>query len=191
MIPHAALWTAALLELDVQSVGQWMLHRPIVLGPLLGLMTGQWELGAAMGVTLELLYADALPIGSWIPPNAAVATGSSLILSSMQDLPPGACLLAGLAMGSAYSLWADQPLRQWRSRWNDSSAPLSRILALCLASEVLCAAASLYAFALLSPVIGAAWGRLPEILIQGAEALWKLAPLLGAATLLSILNPFK
>lgn len=191
MIPHAALWAAALIELDVQSVGQWMLHRPIVLGPLLGLLSGQWELGTAMGMTLELLYADALPIGSWVPPNAAVATGSSLILSSSQGIPPGACLLAGLVMGSAYCPLVDQILKQWRSRWNASSVPLSRILALSLALEVVCAAAFLYAFALSSPWIAAAWGLLPQILRQGAEALWKLAPLLGAATLLNILNPFK
>ena len=41
---------AALLELDTTYAGQWLISRPIIAGPLFGLITGDLMAGIQVGV---------------------------------------------------------------------------------------------------------------------------------------------
>ena len=46
--------------------------RPIVLGPLVGLILGDLQTGLVIGATLELMFMGAISIGAYIPPDVNV-----------------------------------------------------------------------------------------------------------------------
>ena len=64
-----------LLSLDVSAVGQFMLSRPIVVGPLVGTVTGHVELGLTMGALIELLWIADVPVGAHLPSGPLHAFG--------------------------------------------------------------------------------------------------------------------
>ncbi len=59
----------ALLWLDRSHAFQFMISRPIVAGPLVGLCLGNPLDGLIVGGMLELLWARNLPLGSSAPPD--------------------------------------------------------------------------------------------------------------------------
>ena len=48
-----------LLWLDRYQIGQLMIFRPIVVGPIIGGALGDFSLGLAVGVLFEVLWLDA------------------------------------------------------------------------------------------------------------------------------------
>ncbi|MBA4056781.1 MAG: PTS sugar transporter, partial [Marivirga sp.] len=57
-------------------LGTTLLNRPLVLGPLVGLVLGDLEQGIIIGATLELIFMGNIKIGAAIPPD--VITGGVL-----------------------------------------------------------------------------------------------------------------
>ena len=49
------------------------LYRPIVVGPVVGLILGNPELGLILGANVELMLVGSMPIGGAQPPNAGLA----------------------------------------------------------------------------------------------------------------------
>ena len=58
------------------GVGNSMIQRPIVMGPLVGLVLGDVNAGLAVGATLELAFMGNVTIGAALPPEIT-AGGSS------------------------------------------------------------------------------------------------------------------
>jgi mannose/fructose/N-acetylgalactosamine-specific phosphotransferase system component IIC len=56
-----------------------MLGRPLVAGLILGLAAGQAGFGVWMGLSAELLWLAALPLGGQITPNACLAVSAAFI----------------------------------------------------------------------------------------------------------------
>ncbi|CAI3328524.1 PTS sugar transporter subunit IIC [Enterococcus cecorum] len=54
------------------ATGTNMIQRPIVLGPLVGLVMGDLQLGITIGATLELAFLGQMSVGAYIPPNVIV-----------------------------------------------------------------------------------------------------------------------
>ncbi len=54
------------------------LDRPLSFALLWGLITGQWELAAGIGVFCELFWLDLFPAGTYIPPHGQLAVVYSL-----------------------------------------------------------------------------------------------------------------
>ena len=54
------------------GIGTPYLNRPIILGPLVGLILGDLTTGIIIGGTLEVFFLGQMAIGSYIPPDAAV-----------------------------------------------------------------------------------------------------------------------
>ncbi len=75
------LW-GVLVGLDLASVAQTMISRPIVAGTVAGMILGDATTGAAVGVVLELFALEVLPVGASRYPDyglgavAAVATAT-------------------------------------------------------------------------------------------------------------------
>lgn len=63
----------AVLFLDAWPVGQTMLSRPIVAGPLAGLTLGAPGEGAFWGAIFEAVYLGVLPVGAARYPDAGLA----------------------------------------------------------------------------------------------------------------------
>ena len=72
----------ALICLDRVAV-QIMISRPVVAGPLMGLILGDMLTGLVTGALLELLWIDRIPVGSYVPPHdtfvAILATAGAVL----------------------------------------------------------------------------------------------------------------
>ncbi|MGH7569762.1 MAG: PTS sugar transporter subunit IIC [Gemmatimonadales bacterium] len=79
----ALLGWGTLVGLDLVSVPQMMIARPIVAGAGAGLLLGDFEMGLRLGILFELFQFDILPVGAVRYPEygpatiAAVAAGQS------------------------------------------------------------------------------------------------------------------
>jgi mannose/fructose/N-acetylgalactosamine-specific phosphotransferase system component IIC len=56
-----------LLLLDKWAFGEFGLSQPIVSCPLIGLIFGDFTTGLFLGVALQLVWIDALPLGAGKP----------------------------------------------------------------------------------------------------------------------------
>ncbi len=71
-----------------------MLERPLVIGFLWGLVTGDVAMAIPVAVFFELFWLDAIPVGSYVPPNVSATTLSCLTLIQGFGLSaPGQMLL--------------------------------------------------------------------------------------------------
>lgn len=84
MLLHS-LWisaVAAFISLDVTACWQIMISRPLVIGPLIGWMCGDFTHGLIIGAILEIIWINTLPLGASIPVDVtatAVVTVASAI----------------------------------------------------------------------------------------------------------------
>ena len=51
------------------GIGNSMVQRPIVMGPLVGLILGDVQTGLSVGATLELAFMGSQAIGAALPPE--------------------------------------------------------------------------------------------------------------------------
>ena len=189
----------AALELDAVSLGQWMLSRPIVGGPLLGLLAGDARIGLVMGILIELLILEDLPIGGAIPINGPVAAAAATILASGPGgLEPGLALPAGYLLGLLYRP-LDVRLRARRAalprlveaRLAEGAEPgAGRLIAGAAAAQF----AATFLFLLAATFSGRflgnwLWPAVPEALREGFETAFRLTPLLGLASLMFVTRP--
>ena len=68
----------AFLNLDKQDFGHFMIGRPLVVGFVLGALTGELRFGIWMGLSAELLWLAAMPLGGQLTPNAGLAVSAAL-----------------------------------------------------------------------------------------------------------------
>jgi mannose/fructose/N-acetylgalactosamine-specific phosphotransferase system component IIC len=98
---HAALllvvWGTA-VALDLVSVPQVMIARPVVAGAVAGLLTGDVEAGLRVGILFELFALDVLPIGAVRYPDYGPATVAATALAA------GAPWELGLGISAALGL---------------------------------------------------------------------------------------
>jgi mannose/fructose/N-acetylgalactosamine-specific phosphotransferase system component IIC len=108
-----------LLGVDGVSCLQSMIARPIVAGPLAGLVVGDPIAGMWAGALLELVSLKQLPIGAnrhWDTGPAAVAATTAAVTIS----PAGVALLVGVGFGSLLGVagsWSIHVLRQVNARF--------------------------------------------------------------------------
>ena len=101
---------SAALNLDRQVLGPFALSRPLMSGFFLGLMLDSLPYGVWMGLSVELLWLAALPLGGQVIPNAGLAVSAVLIAwaGSVFSLPVGGARPeAGLVLSFlSVPLWA-------------------------------------------------------------------------------------
>ena len=67
---------ATLIYMESRIGGQHMLDRPILIGPIVGLIMGDFTMGLIIGGNLELVWMGLVGIGTSTPPDVVV--GSAL-----------------------------------------------------------------------------------------------------------------
>jgi PTS system mannose-specific IID component len=116
----------AFLSLDTTAVGQFMVSRPIVVGPVIGFLAGDPMLGLAMGATVELIWIGQLPVGNVLPLDATLLTGLAVALADAcidaggSAVPKEAAATFALAAAlplAALSSEAEQILRRLHKGW--------------------------------------------------------------------------
>jgi PTS system mannose-specific IIC component len=91
-----------LVGVDLVSVPQAMLARPIVVGAVTGGILGDLEAGLRVGVLLELFALDVLPVGaSWYPDYGPATVGAVAYASVVPgwEASLGIACAIGLAVG--------------------------------------------------------------------------------------------
>ncbi len=106
-----------IFHLDNAQFGQFFISRPAFIGVLMGSLNGCPVQGAIMGILIELIYSDFLPLGEIVPPNGLIAASIAVLLYSHAFQNISLAFFIGIFAGSLYSK-VEFVLRQKRSAWN-------------------------------------------------------------------------
>ncbi len=110
------IW-GTITALDLVSVPQGLLSRPLVAGMVAGWLVGDVEAGTRMGVLFECFALDVLPIGAVRYPDYGPATVVATALAAGAPWEFG--LGAGVALGLVLAVlggWTLQYVRRWNAR---------------------------------------------------------------------------
>jgi mannose PTS system EIIC component len=110
------LW-GTLVALDLVSVPQIMISRPVVVGAVAGWIAGDLEAGLRVGILFELFALDVLPIGAVRYPDYGPATVAGAALAA--GLPWEQGLGVAGALGLVLSVvggWSLQLVRRSNAR---------------------------------------------------------------------------
>jgi PTS system mannose-specific IIC component len=106
-----------LVGLDLVSVPQAMISRPLVAGTVAGWLAGDVEAGLRVGVVLELFALDVLPIGAVRYPDYGPATVVAAALAAGAPWELGLGLSVGVALVLAIlGGWSLQRVRRRNAR---------------------------------------------------------------------------
>jgi mannose/fructose/N-acetylgalactosamine-specific phosphotransferase system component IIC len=110
------LW-GTLVGLDLVSVPQAMISRPIVAGVVAGLFAGDLEAGVRIGVLFELFALDVFPAGAVRYPDYGPATIAAVALGvgTPWELGLGVSAALGLVL-AVLGGWSLQVVRRWNAR---------------------------------------------------------------------------
>lgn len=120
LAPHAALllvvW-GTLVALDLVSVPQAMISRPLVAGAVAGWLVGDMEAGLRVGILLELFALDVLPIGAVRYPDYGPATvvATAFAAGAPWELSLGLSVGLGLVL-AVLGGWTLMLVRRWNAR---------------------------------------------------------------------------
>lgn len=185
----------ALVELDAASLGQFMISKPLVMGPALGFLLGRPDLGLLVGAVVELIGLQDVPAGGHLPLNGTVAASSCLLMAlGSTRLPLELAFPAGLFLGWTHAR-GESFLRQKRSgfcrlaekKLDEGVLPRFWVLAARGLFQQACWTALLLAVALavLAPTLGWIWQDVPHILRAGLGFGFFVCPALAAIDLFS------
>lgn len=105
----------ALLELDTTYFGQVLVSRPVVVGSLLGFISGNFFLGLQIGIFTELIYLDFIPIGGVVPPSGAISAGVAILMAHCFLMDVYFAFFVGIVTGIMFS-FIEKFLRKYRAR---------------------------------------------------------------------------
>lgn len=107
----------AILFVDAWPVAQTMLSRPIVAGPLTGIVLGAPAEGVFWGALFEAVYLGVLPVGAARYPDAGLAALVGTVLAVRAGGPQSAgYLVAGALAAGALGDWTSGFQRRWNGR---------------------------------------------------------------------------
>ena len=110
------LW-GTVTGLDLASVLQGLLNRPLVAGTVAGLIIGDSTAGISIGAALELFALDVLPVGASRYPDYGAATVAAVALGAWQPwgVALGPAVLLGLLIAhlGGWSIVAQRRVTAW------------------------------------------------------------------------------
>jgi PTS system mannose-specific IIC component len=106
-----------LTALDLVSVPQGLLSRPLVAGSVAGWLAGDLEAGIRVGVLFECFALDVLPIGAVRYPDYGPATvvATALAAGAPWEFGLGPSVALGLVL-AILGGWSLQYVRRWNAR---------------------------------------------------------------------------
>ena len=182
----------ACLELDTTYFGQFLFSRPILAGPLVGLLCGDFFLGLQFGIFTELIYLDYIPVGGVLPPSGAVSSGLAVIMAQFFGVDIYFAFFTGIIGGIIFS-FAEKGLRRLRSSLlpdieqslKTGKTSAGSVMFQSLVLQFLAVYAFLILFvSLTGPAFGALNGMIPERLHIAFKFSYFVVPWVGLAGLL-------
>ncbi|MEA3306746.1 MAG: PTS sugar transporter subunit IIC [Elusimicrobiota bacterium] len=108
---------SGIFHLDNVQFGQFFISRPAFMGVLIGAINGCPVEGAIMGILIELIYSDFLPLGGAVPPNGLIAATTAVLLYAHSFENISLAFFVAIFAGALYSK-VEFFLRRKRSAWN-------------------------------------------------------------------------
>lgn len=71
----------AVLSADITMFGQFMISRPVFCGPLFGYLLGDIHTGLWLGMIVEMMWINEIPMGVAVPVDLTIMTSVSVIWS--------------------------------------------------------------------------------------------------------------
>jgi len=182
------------------SVGLGFLERPLAVGVLWGLATGEWALAANCAVFFELFWLDLFPAGTYIPPNAVASMLLTLGVSHYFGVQQASLLVIPVLLSlpaamlcSKVEYWQRRmqnegynKLMRWARRNEDTNEP-GRLILRSLAQQVAMHTAflSLCLLVLIGTIKVMYWylGHLPSISGIQWSHLWFIGGIGGVMSL--------
>lgn len=99
------------------------MHRPVVLGPLVGLILGDLETGILVGGTLELVWMGLAPLAGAQPPNVIIGTIVGTTFAITTGVEPSVAVgiavpfAVAVQMGITFLFSAMSPVMSKCDRW--------------------------------------------------------------------------
>ena len=187
-------FVGAFLAMDAVVFGQFGFSRPIVCGPVAGFLVGDPVMGLRVGVILELIWINTIPIGTTLVPDVAVASLLSVFWSEAAircGAPEGSSVVLSMGLALPVSMiFRKLDLRQRvrMSRFNarlqtqlengDFSAP-SRVVLRSAAEHFFRNAALFFVALKMSHVFCSAALSLPPRVSDGLGFSYVLLPAVG------------
>lgn len=166
---------------DSRIGGMWMLDRPLVLGPIVGLILGDFKTGIIVGGSLELIMMGIVGIGSATPPDtvsgAILATAFAIV--SKLDVSAAVALALPIAtLGQLVGIFV-RTANGYFVHMADKAAENADFSGI---DKALWGGAFLG-----SSVIGAFVKMIPQFVTDGLNAASGMLPALGIAILMQLL----
>jgi PTS system mannose-specific IIC component/fructoselysine and glucoselysine-specific PTS system IIC component len=181
---------------DSRAFGICMLDRPLVLGPLVGLILGNLPLGIVIGASLELVMMGVVGIGSATPPDTVSGSILATAFAIVSGLEVGAAVALALPIATLGQLVGilDRTANAYFVNKADKAAErgdykgVDRALYGGLALFFISYFLLVFIGSLLgSAVIGAFVDKLPQFVINGFSVASGMLPALGIAILMQLL----
>lgn len=177
-------------------LGDLYLERPIILGPLTGLVMGDLPTGLAVGGTLELIFMGAVDIGGSVPPNLPIGSvlGTAFAISAGLSLEEALLIAIPAALlGSFFELLAKtistifvSGAERYADQGNDKGIALMVHLGN-LAHFLAIAIPAYITLSVGAEAVTKMTGALPDSIQSGIKAAGAVLPALGFGIILSTL----
>lgn len=178
------------------AIGSNLLNRPLIMGPLVGLVLGDLTQGIIIGASLELIFMGAVSVGAYLPPDVIVGgvLGTAFAISLGKGVGAAITIampiaMLSLAVGNLMSIifpmiahYGDRAASEGKAGGITASMWSIGLLE-CLRRGVLCFAG----FYLGSAQIEKVLNMIPEKIITGLEVSANLLPAIGFAILLQMI----
>jgi len=106
MVTHyiALSFLAAVFSSDITMFGQFMISRPIFCGPFFGFLLGDIHTGLWLGMIVEMIWVNAIPLGCAVPVDLTFMTILAVVWSTVlfQGSQEVAVFALALAVPFAY-----------------------------------------------------------------------------------------
>jgi mannose/fructose/N-acetylgalactosamine-specific phosphotransferase system component IIC len=95
-------FVVGLVAVEALASFQFQLARPLVLGPIVGLLLGDVTMGLKIGAELELIWMGIVGIGAAVPPDVVVGTAiaTSLAILTNSGTEVALALAVPVALGA-------------------------------------------------------------------------------------------
>lgn len=193
MLEAILIGLVAALGVFGDQLGSLYINRPIILGPLVGLILGNVEQGLIIGASLELFFMGAVSVGAYIPPDTivggvlatafAISMGNGIETAVTLAMP---IALLSQAIGNFFNVFNSIILRftdKYGANGNYRGVVATHWLIgmLTIVRRFLLV---FFAFYLGSEVVGNMINAIPEFVTNGMAAAAGLLPALGFAMLM-------
>lgn len=193
VIKTILIFLITLLGYSEWLTGTSYLQRPIVLGPLVGLVLGDMQSGIIMGATMELAMIGAMSVGAYNPPDTIAGTVLGVGLAIQAGAGTEAALTLGIPIATvllAANTAIGQPLMLLFIHKCDRDAEAGNIRAFNISMFIAGYIQNVFglifvptAFYFGTDAVTNLLGKIPEFVQTGMDITAALLPALGFAML--------